>query len=149
MIESGNQNDNPTENPEDEKEEEKKEETEDKFESEFTGDIIYAGHKENGFNYEENMPEPSYEGLEHISFNESDEIFPNPERGFYKHYDFTSSKASPLSSTTLKADRVSGITLCYTGHYLTEFLTSDISEDFLKLLRNNMEALRKGGVNVS
>ena len=141
-IDDNIQTEEPTEKPDEDKEDEKNEETGD---IEFSGDIVYAGHKDNGFNYDENMPEPSYEGLEHLSFTESDEIFANPERGFYKHYDFTSSKANPLSATTLKADRLTGITLCYTGHYLTEFLTSDISEDFLNLVRSNMQALREGG----
>lgn len=146
IVDENNQTEEPTETPEDtpNKEEEKEEEKE--YDLEFPGDIVYEGHKENGFGYEENMPEPSYEGLEHVSFIESDEIFPNPERGFYKHYDFTSSKATPLSVSTLKADRLKGLTLCYTGHYLTEFLTSDISENFLNLVRNNMEALREAGV---
>ena len=146
VIDDTNQNEEPTETPEGDKtEDEEKEEQKEPVELEFSGEIKYEGHQENGYNYQEDMPEPSYEGLSHISFTESDEIFANPERGFYKHYDFTGSKASPLSASTLKADRINGITLCYTGHYLSAFLTSDISEDFLNLVRSNMQALREGG----
>lgn len=80
------------------------------------------------------------------TFSESDKIFANPERGFYKHYDFLSSSASPLSVSALKAARVeSNITLFYTGHYLTEFVKSDISDKFLNLVRTNMQALRDAG----
>lgn len=149
VIDDTNQTDEPTEEPTEKPEQEPTEtpdeEEEEDYNLEFPGDIIYEGHKENGFNYDENMPEPSYEGLEHISYTESDEIFANPERGFYKHYDFTYAGTSPLSASTLKADRINGITLCYTGHYLTEFLKSDISEEFLNLVRTNMQALREGG----
>jgi hypothetical protein len=67
------------------------------------------------------------------------EIFANPERGFYKHYDFLSSSASPLSVSALKAARVeNNITLFYTGHYLTEFVKSDLSDKYLDLVTKNM-----------
>ena len=84
--------------------------------------------------------------LETVVFKDSDKIFANPERGFYKHYDFLSSSASPLSVSALKAARVeNNITLFYTGHYLTEFVKSDISDKFLNLVRTNMQALRDAG----
>ena len=135
----------PEETPEEKPDDESNEDKENDSEDGFTGDIIYEGHINNGSNYEENMSEPSYDGLNHLSFTESDEIFPNPERGFYKHYDFTSAKTSPLSATTLAADRLNGITLCYTGHYLSDYMNSEISEEFLNLVRKNMQALREGG----
>ena len=81
-----------------------------------------------------------------VEFTESNKIFANPERGFYKHYDFLNSSASPLSVSALQAARVeSNITLFYTGHYLTEFVKSDISDKFLNLVRKNMQALREAG----
>lgn len=140
IIENPEPDEEPTEKSE-EKPEEKPE-----YDLEFSGEIVYAGHQENGFGYEEDMPEPSYDGLEHISFAESDDIFANPERGFYKHYDFTYAKATPLSAATLKADRLNGISLCYTGYYLGSYRQSDIDEPFLNLLRTNMETLRESGV---
>ena len=86
------------------------------------------------------------EELALVEFNESNKIFANPERGFYKHYDFLNSSASPLSVSALQAARVeSNITLFYTGHYLTEFVKSDISDKFLNLVRKNMQALREAG----
>ena len=84
--------------------------------------------------------------LEQVTFQESDKIFANPERGFYKHYDFLNSSAAPLSVSALQAARVEdNITLFYTGHYLTEFVKSDISDKFLDLVRKNMQALRDAG----
>lgn len=81
-----------------------------------------------------------------VSYVESEDIFANPERGFYKHYDFLSASAAPLTVSAVKAARVeNNITLFYTGHYLTDYVKSDISEDFLQLVRKNMQALRDGG----
>ena len=148
IIDDTNQTDDPTEEPAEKPEEnpeEDKEEVKEEPELQFPGDILYEGHLENGYGYEENMPEPSYEGLEHLSFTENDAIFPNPERGFYKHYDFTYAKSTPLSAKQLQADRINGITLCYTGHYLSAYRQSDIDEEFLNLVRTNMQALREGG----
>ena len=86
------------------------------------------------------------EELTLVEFTESNKIFANPERGFYKHYDFLNSSASPLSVSALQAARVeSNITLFYTGHYLTEFVKSDISDKFINLVRKNMQALREAG----
>ena len=86
------------------------------------------------------------ENLVTVTYKESNAIFANPERGFYKHYDFLNSSASPLSVSALQAARVeSNITLFYTGHYLTEFVKSDISDKFLNLVRKNMQALREAG----
>ena len=86
------------------------------------------------------------EELTLVEFTESNKIFANPERGFYKHYDFLNSSATPLSVSALQAARVeNNITLFYTGHYLTEFVKSDISDKFLNLVRKNMQALRDAG----
>ena len=148
IVDNNNQTNAPTEEPTQKPEEnpdDNQEEVKEEPELQFPGDILYEGHLENGFGYEEDMPEPSYEGLTHISFTESDEIFANPERGFYKHYDFTYAKSTPLSAKQLQADRINGITLCYTGHYLSAYRQSDIDEEFLNLVRTNMQALREGG----
>lgn len=76
----------------------------------------------------------------------NDDIFANPERGFYKHYDFMKASSSPLTSSAVQAARIeNNITLFYTGYYLTEFVKSDISDKFLQLVRTNMQALRDGG----
>ena len=81
-----------------------------------------------------------------VSYKESDAIFANPERGFYKHFDCLKSTASPLTVSAVQTERtVNNVTLFYTGHYLTEFVKSDISEKYLELFRKNMQALRDGG----
>ena len=84
---------------------------------------------------EENTPEPDYEGMTRLTFTESDEIFANPERGFYKMYDFTSANASTLTKSTIEAQRVEHTTLFYTGYYLTDYIKSDIADKFLQMLQ--------------
>ena len=129
--------DNPIENPSDKPSDDNKEEDnndgqnkEDQEEPKV--EITYEGHKFNDYGYQEVVEEPGYEGLTHLQFSESDQIFANPERGFYKHYNnYVSASDSPLSVTALKADRINGITLYYTGYYLSKYMNSDISEDFL------------------
>lgn len=84
--------------------------------------------------------------MTHVSYTESTKSFANPERGFYKHYDFMSASDSPLTASAVQAARVeSDITLFYTGHYLKDYVKSDISDKYLQLFRKNMQALREGG----
>ena len=138
---------NPSDKPSDDNKEEDKNDGQNKEDQEEPKvEITYEGHKFNDYGYQEEVEEPSYEGLTHLQFSESDQIFANPERGFYKHYNnYVSASDSPLSVTTLKADRINGITLYYTGYYLSKYMNSDISEDFLNLIRTNMQVLREAG----
>ena len=46
--------------------------------------------------------------MTHTEYKESTKAFANPERGFYKHYDFMSSSASPLTASAVQAARVEG-----------------------------------------
>ena len=69
--------------------------------------------------------EPAIEdtGLAHIAFIESEAIFANPERGFYNHFpNFMSAKDAPMTVNAIKADRIQGVTLYYTGYYLSDFM---------------------------
>lgn len=83
--------------------------------------------------------------LIHCVYNESDRVFPNPERGFYSSLNFHSSTASPIKLIQLKANRTYNRTLLYTGYYLTDYMESDIAEEYLQLIRTNMQVLRDGG----
>ena len=86
-----------------------------------------------------------YDGLTCKKYGESSKIIANPERGFYTAVDFLSASSSPLAAASVKANRILNRTLYYTGYYLTDFMTSDISEAFLNLMRKNFQALRDGG----
>lgn len=82
----------------------------------------------------------------HDVYVESDKVFANPERGFYTGQDFKSADANPIKPVVLVPNRYAGRTLIYTGYYLTDYMESDISSDFLELIRTNMKALREGGM---
>ena len=80
-----------------------------------------------------------------VYYTESAEVITNPERGFYKHFSFSSSNSDVLSPVTVEMQRKRGVTLLLTIYYLNDFRDKPISEDFLARLATNMEALRKGG----
>lgn len=87
-----------------------------------------------------------YPGLVHETFIESKKSFPNPERGFDHSRNWHSASDAVLKESFLNAQRLQGRTVLYTGYYLTNFMESDISQDFLDLIDANMRVLRKGGV---
>ena len=87
-----------------------------------------------------------YKDLGHTAYTESEKAFPNPERGFYFVNDFHSPSDSPVSINGLISNRKLKRTVAYHGYYLTDYIESDIASDFLDLMRQNMENLRKGGV---
>ena len=86
-----------------------------------------------------------YEGLDHQTYKESDENIANPERGFYNVLSFHSSNGNSIAQSSIESLRFLGRTLFHTSYYPVEFMESDISEEFLNLMRANMQALRDGG----
>lgn len=93
------------------------------------------------------LPDPNeaYKGLDHAEYVENDEIFPNPERGLYGASEFHSATDAPLLPNSLKFSRKYGRTLTYLGYYLTDYMESDIAEEYLELVRTNMQVLRDNG----
>lgn len=83
---------------------------------------------------------------ETVYYTESDAIFANPERGFYKAEEYRKASQSVLSNNRLNSIRTSGRSLMLLEYYLTDFISSDISSSYLTLIENNFKALRKGGV---
>lgn len=84
--------------------------------------------------------------MTHKIFKESNKTFPNPERGFYAGRNWYSAEDKITSQPWINAMRIQGITLVYTGYYLTDFMESDISQAFLDMIDANMQALREGGM---
>lgn len=80
-----------------------------------------------------------------VSYQESDEIIGNPERGFYKHHSFSSSDNKVLNPIVVKRQRDMGISLLLNIYYLTDFRDQSISEEYLARIKTNMETLREGG----
>ena len=95
-----------------------------------------------------NQPEPKDET---ITFTESDSIFANPERGLFAQIYFTSADLNAhASATTIMRNRETAakLTLYLHSYYLTDYMESDIPQEFLDRLDTNMIALREGGAKV-
>ena len=104
---------------------------------------VLVGCSPEGLDYEVST---RYPGLAHQGFKESKKAFANPERGFDAGRNWMSASDAVLSKPFLNAQRVQKRTVLYTGYYLTDFMESDISQEFLDLIDANMRALREGGV---
>lgn len=94
-------------------------------------------------------PDDQYKSLQKITFTESDENIANPERGFLTHLEFSSQKdLLPISQTTVESNYSYKRTLFFMIYYMENFMESPISEDYLNLIKANMECLRQGGAKV-
>ncbi|MDR1092269.1 MAG: DUF4874 domain-containing protein, partial [Prevotella sp.] len=87
-------------------------------------------------------PEDRYIGKYYI---ESGNIIMNPERGFYTYREFVSGRAAPLTADAVKEIYDEGYSLIYTVYYMPDFVDKVISNDYLQVIKSNMEALRAGG----
>ena len=95
-----------------------------------------------------NNPEPKGET---ILFTESNEIFTNPERGLFVQIYYTSADLNAhASATVINKNRESAakLSLYLHSYYLTDYMESDIPQEFLDRLDSNMNALRGGGAKV-
>lgn len=90
-------------------------------------------------------PEPDPEGT--IYYTETDEIFANPERGFLQQVYYESSDLAAQSNpNSIKSNRENDyMTLYLHSYYLTDYIESDISQEFLDRMERNFQALREGG----
>jgi hypothetical protein len=77
----------------------------------------------------------------------SDEIFNNPERGFYK-YTSRSSVSSSFALSTLENYYNDGFTLIYRIYYLPDFVDEPISQAYLDKIREDFQIIRKAGIKV-
>lgn len=86
-----------------------------------------------------------------VTYSESDELFPNPERGLLSQIYYVSDDLeSHASANTINNNRssISYLTLYLHSYYLTDYMESDIAQAFLDRLETNMNALREGGGKV-
>ena len=100
-----------------------------------------------------NNPEPQPKEPEGttIEFTESDSIFANPERGLFAQIYYTSAdltKHATASGINLNRDSYAKLSLYLHSYYLTDYMESDIPQEFLDRLDTNMNALRGGGAKV-
>lgn len=80
-----------------------------------------------------------------VSYTASDEIIPNPERGFYMSSEVHKANGKGISASSVEAARLQGRTLFLLEFYLTDFVETDIAEDYLQTIRSNFQLLRDTG----
>ena len=90
-------------------------------------------------------PEPET-GLVTVTYQGTDENFPNPERGFYVASEVYEADGRGLSDASMRAARLQGRTLFLLEFHMGAYVQSDISEEYLQTIRAKFESLRKGGV---
>jgi hypothetical protein len=84
-------------------------------------------------------------GLEKVTYTESDAVIPNPERGFYSTRETHKATSSPITATAINTARNAGRTLFLFEYYLTDYVASDIAENYLDLIRQNFAIIRENG----
>ncbi|MEX0680205.1 MAG: DUF4832 domain-containing protein [Balneolales bacterium] len=89
---------------------------------------MYAGHAQN---------------LIPVTYEESDAIITNPERGFYTFTEYTG--GSPLSLSQVQSSIAAGRTLIQRNYTISDFRDSDISESWLDVIRQDFQTIREGG----
>ena len=85
------------------------------------------------------------EEMEKVTYQPSEEVICNPERGFFTHQEYATDNDHVITPEFLKEYRNKGMSLIFTAYYMRNFKDKLISEEYLQRIRNNMLALRKGG----
>ena len=89
--------------------------------------------------------DPLFKGLDKVDYASTDEIFPNPERGFYSPVYIHGATPRPISQAALDSNRKLGCSLFLLEFHLTEFVNTDITDEYLQLIRRDFELLRSSG----
>lgn len=80
-----------------------------------------------------------------VTYVASDEIIPNPERGFYVAGGIREATGRGISASSIAAGRKQGRTLYLLEFYLTNYVATDIAEDYLQTIRAHFQSMRDGG----
>ncbi|SFC11146.1 protein of unknown function [Flagellimonas taeanensis] len=90
-------------------------------------------------------PEPVDDTINAITYTASNEVIPNPERGFMHHW-AVESEGSPLSEAMLNALKNEKVSIINRIYYLDTFKDADLSTAQLNLITTDFERLRTSGV---
>jgi hypothetical protein len=85
------------------------------------------------------------DAITELKYDLSNEIFPNPERGFMHLYD-VGSEGEGLVLTELKALRNENVTLIHRMYYFEKFKDQPLSDTELSLIRADMQKIRDAGI---
>ncbi len=84
-------------------------------------------------------------GMEVVHYQSTDRIIANPERGFYSAQEIRNVSGKGISQDGILANRKNYRTLYLLEFHLTDFVASDISEDYLQAIGRYFASLRAGG----
>lgn len=90
----------------------------------------------------ENPGEGPAADLKTVTYVPVGDLFPNPERGFYKH----TANTEPLSERELRELRKDNISLAFRYFYLKEFRNAPLTAEALQGIENDLSAVRKAGL---
>ena len=85
-------------------------------------------------------------GLATVTFTVSEENFPNPERGFYVSSEISNANGKGIDAASLRASRLQGRSLYLLEFHLTNYVATDIADDYLQTIRARFQSLRDGGM---
>lgn len=80
-----------------------------------------------------------------VAYDPTDEVFVNPERGFYVQYTSRGVGRS-LHNVELRSQRFLGRSLILRLYYLQSFRHQDLNQQFLDLVRADLDAVRRAGL---
>ncbi|MBQ7709041.1 MAG: DUF4832 domain-containing protein [Bacteroidales bacterium] len=83
--------------------------------------------------------------MEAVSYEPTDAIIANPERGFYSAQEIFSVSSKGISRDGAAANRKNYRTLYLLEFHLKDFVNSDISEEYLQTIRTYFQSMRDGG----
>ena len=82
-----------------------------------------------------------------VIYRQSDELFPNPERGFYYHTNGDmGERYEVMNDSVLQSLRARNITLVLRVFYFKEFRDQPLSEQVLEQIDSDFEQIRKAGL---
>ena len=92
-------------------------------------------------------PEPEPDPANTVYFEESNEDFVNPERGFMIQVYYESGDLNKKATVkSIQNNRIDNNICVYLhSYYLTDYMESDIPQEFLDRMEHNFKALREGG----
>ena len=92
-------------------------------------------------------PAPPEQKTTTITYQVSNDLFPSPERGFFRMTDCSlGAKFSPLSESTLRSYRASNYSLIFRYFYMKDFRNIPLSDQALSQFDTDMATLRSAGM---
>ena len=84
-------------------------------------------------------------GMKSVTYQATDAIIANPERGFYSPNEIHGVSIKGISTETFTSNRNLGRTLFLLEFHLKEYVNSPIADDYIETIRAKFKSLREGG----